>query len=220
MGYRALWVPCRGGSLPCCTHRCAPQSTATRLSSGTTSRSCCGSLPTRGLRHSSVHAARRTLFDACCVSRMFTHAARCTLYDACCPLHAARVMSRHNVHSTWCMVHRTVYVALSMLHVACCMLHVACCTLRWMYGELHDWRYPNEPKLYTIHQRQGGYANKATHLHQDWTHPGHICIGTGLTPATFAPGLGSLRPHLHRDWAQPLSSGPDPLQYGGCGISN
>jgi hypothetical protein len=31
----------------------------------------------------------------------------------------------------------------------------------------------------------------------------HICTGTGLTPATSAPGLGSPLPHLHRDWAHP-----------------
>jgi hypothetical protein len=30
-----------------------------------------------------------------------------------------------------------------------------------------------------------------------------ICTGTGRTPATFAPGLGSPRPHLHQDWACP-----------------
>ena len=34
------------------------------------------------------------------------------------------------------------------------------------------------------------------------THPCHICTGTGLTPATSAPGLGSPMPRLHRDWAQ------------------
>ena len=34
------------------------------------------------------------------------------------------------------------------------------------------------------------------HLHRDWAHPGHICTGIGLTPATSAPGLGSPRPHL------------------------
>ena len=32
-------------------------------------------------------------------------------------------------------------------------------------------------------------------------HPGHICAGTGLIPATSAPGLGSLLPHLLQDWA-------------------
>ena len=31
--------------------------------------------------------------------------------------------------------------------------------------------------------------------------PCHICTGTGLTPATSAPGLGSPLPHLHRDRA-------------------
>ena len=29
------------------------------------------------------------------------------------------------------------------------------------------------------------------HLSQDWAHPGHICTGTGLTPPTSAPGLGT-----------------------------
>ena len=29
---------------------------------------------------------------------------------------------------------------------------------------------------------------------------GHICAGTGLTPPTSAPELGSPLPHLHRDW--------------------
>jgi hypothetical protein len=28
----------------------------------------------------------------------------------------------------------------------------------------------------------------------------HICAGTGLTPATSAPGLASPLPHLHCDW--------------------
>ena len=30
-----------------------------------------------------------------------------------------------------------------------------------------------------------------------------ICAGTGLTPATSAPELGSPLPHLRRDWAHP-----------------
>ena len=41
------------------------------------------------------------------------------------------------------------------------------------------------------------------HRHRDWAHPCHICAGTGLTPATSAPGLDSPRvlwPHRHRDW--------------------
>jgi hypothetical protein len=31
----------------------------------------------------------------------------------------------------------------------------------------------------------------------------HICAGTGLAPATSAPGLGSPLPHLHQDWHLP-----------------
>jgi hypothetical protein len=40
-------------------------------------------------------------------------------------------------------------------------------------------------------------------LHRDWAHPRHICIGTGLTPATSAARLGSPLPHLQRNWAHP-----------------
>ena len=37
-----------------------------------------------------------------------------------------------------------------------------------------------------------------------WAHPRHICTGTGLAPATSAPGLpGSPLPHPCRDWARP-----------------
>ena len=39
--------------------------------------------------------------------------------------------------------------------------------------------------------------------------PAHICSGTGLTPATSAPGLGSFLPHLRRDLLRP--SRPNPL---------
>jgi hypothetical protein len=35
-------------------------------------------------------------------------------------------------------------------------------------------------------------------------HPGHICTGTGLIPATSAPGLASPLPHLCRDWGLTL----------------
>ena len=35
-----------------------------------------------------------------------------------------------------------------------------------------------------------GRCSPLPHLHRDWVHPCHICTGTGLTPATSAPGLG------------------------------
>jgi hypothetical protein len=53
--------------------------------------------------------------------------------------------------------------------------------------------------------------------------PCHICNRTGLTPATFAPGRGSL-PHLHRDLTRPRRSAGDAVVEGGrtayplCGI--
>ena len=40
-----------------------------------------------------------------------------------------------------------------------------------------------------------------------WAHPSHICTGTGLAPATSAPGPGSPLPHLHRDGAHPSHTG-------------
>ena len=52
----------------------------------------------------------------------------------------------------------------------------------------------------------------------------HICAGTGLTPPTSAPGLGSPDLRLHRDWAHPChicaGTGPTPTHIcagiGGC----
>ena len=37
-----------------------------------------------------------------------------------------------------------------------------------------------------------------------------VFTGTGLTPPTSAPGLGSPRPRLHRDWARPCQVGAGP----------
>ena len=39
------------------------------------------------------------------------------------------------------------------------------------------------------------------HLHRDWPRSCHICAGTGLAPATSAPGLGSPLPLRRRDCA-------------------
>jgi hypothetical protein len=44
-------------------------------------------------------------------------------------------------------------------------------------------------------------SNPPTHTRRRWSR--HICAGTGLTPATSAPGLGSHLPHLRPDWAHP-----------------
>ncbi len=42
-------------------------------------------------------------------------------------------------------------------------------------------------------QGQGqGQGWSGAHLRRDWAHPAHICAGTGLTPPTSAPGLGSV----------------------------
>ena len=40
-------------------------------------------------------------------------------------------------------------------------------------------------------RRYSARAPTLPHMHRDWAHPCHICRGTGLTPATYAPGLGS-----------------------------
>ena len=52
------------------------------------------------------------------------------------------------------------------------------------------------------------------HLRRDCAHRCHICTGTGLTPATSAPGLGSPLPHLHWDCAH-HSHRPCALQRSG-----
>jgi hypothetical protein len=43
------------------------------------------------------------------------------------------------------------------------------------------------------------WGSPLPHLRRDWAHPAHICAGTGITPATSAPGLGSPPPHLRWD---------------------
>ncbi len=57
-----------------------------------------------------------------------------------------------------------------------------------------DWAHP------LPHLRRA-WAHPLPHLRRDWAHPSHICTGTGLTPATSTPGLGSPLPHLRRDCA-------------------
>ncbi len=51
------------------------------------------------------------------------------------------------------------------------------------------------------HFGTGGLDSPRPYVFQDWAHPCHICIRTGLTHATSALGLGSPMPHLHQDWA-------------------
>jgi hypothetical protein len=65
-----------------------------------------------------------------------------------------------------------------------------------------------------------GLAPQPPHLHRDWTHRGHICAGTGLTPSTSgaglgsprpptsSPGLGSSLPHPRRDCASAHPAAP------------
>jgi hypothetical protein len=71
----------------------------------------------------------------------------------------------------------------------------------------------------TAHQTAASHRERlcircAPHLHRDWAHPCHICIGTGPIPTTSAPGLRRPLPHLHRDWAHPAhicaETGPAP----------
>ncbi len=66
----------------------------------------------------------------------------------------------------------------------------------------HHWSTP----VSSCGGRQRVSGSPLPHLHRDWARPCHICTGTGLTPATSAPGLGSPLPHLHRDWARPCHS--------------
>ena len=48
-------------------------------------------------------------------------------------------------------------------------------------------------------------ATVASRRIRSGAHPFHV-IGTGLTPATAALGLGSPLPHLHQAWAHPATS--------------
>jgi hypothetical protein len=50
-----------------------------------------------------------------------------------------------------------------------------------------------------LHQSEAGLAHPKTSPHVG----SPPCDGTGLTPATSAPGMGSPLPHLRRDWAHP-----------------
>jgi hypothetical protein len=74
--------------------------------------------------------------------------------------------------------------------------------------------HADPPLVYSRHSWSSGRTPQLPHLRQDWTphlphlrwdsaHRFHICAGTGLTPPTTAPGLGSPLPHLCRDWAHP-----------------
>ena len=68
---------------------------------------------------------------------------------------------------------------------------------------------PSAPGLVrTVPHAEWDLSSPLPHLHRDWARPCHVCIGTGLTAATSAPGPGSPLPgpgsplpHLHRDWA-------------------
>ncbi len=70
--------------------------------------------------------------------------------------------------------------------------------------------HADRPLVYSRHSRSSGRTPQLPHLRRDWTphlrrdwaHPSHIYAGTGLTPATSAPGLGSPLPHLRRDLSQ------------------
>ncbi len=54
-----------------------------------------------------------------------------------------------------------------------------------------DWRNgPSGGAVRSPHLRRD-WGPPRPHLHRDWAHPRHICTGTGPTPATSAPGLGS-----------------------------
>jgi hypothetical protein len=57
--------------------------------------------------------------------------------------------------------------------------------------QLHrDWAHPFCTRTGLTAATSAG-GSPLPHLHQDWAHHGHICAGTGLTPPTSAPGLGS-----------------------------
>jgi hypothetical protein len=106
----------------------------------------------------------------------------------------------------------------------CFILPVACCTLRVRrasprragragdsdlleHGRAQLALVLLTPSLHHCTECEYAAADKkpwpVPHLHWDWARPCHVCTGTGLNPATSAPGLGSILPRLHRDWAHP-----------------
>jgi hypothetical protein len=80
------------------------------------------------------------------------------------------------------------------------------------FDRLLNWVSLGKPSV--LLYNTGGATQALAALHM-WTvrDRRHICAGTGLTPATSAPGLGSPLPHLHRDWAHPchISTGTRPI---------
>ena len=58
------------------------------------------------------------------------------------------------------------------------------------------------------------------HLHQDWAHPCHICIGTGRTPATSAPGLAHACHISTGTGRTPARYAPGPARGGWTGCAD
>ncbi len=102
----------------------------------------------------------------------------------------------------------------------CFILPVACCTLRVRrasprragragdsdlleHGRAQLALVLLTPSLHHCTECDADKALALPRLHRDYAQPCHICTGTGLNPATSAPGLGSILPRLHRDWARP-----------------
>ena len=96
-----------------------------------------------------------------------------------------------------------------ILPVACCTLHVRRASPRRAgragdsdlleHGRAQLALVLLTPSLHHCTECEYAAADK-----KPW--PCHICTGTGLAPATSAPGLGSPLPHLHRDSGLPEPS--------------
>ena len=96
-------------------------------------------------------------------------------------------------------LHCTLSVASCAANAARCTLHRACCPLR---VASHRVRIHLEAQHFVelirarlvdraLEFAQVGASRCRPHLRRDWARPCHICAGTGLAPATSAPGLSS-----------------------------
>jgi hypothetical protein len=60
----------------------------------------------------------------------------------------------------------------------------------------------HRPRRCVAHRSAARRSRSARSVRR-WLHAAPSAHGTGLTPTTSTPGLGSVLPHLHLDWAHP-----------------
>ena len=99
---------------------------------------------------------------------------------SCAKMQHAALMQREPAVLWWCLPLQVPLVATRVRHGA----DVPCAPVPLI--PVAAGKSLNEP-----HSLRRGWAHPAN-LRRDWARPAYICTGTGLTPATFAPGLASV----------------------------